>query len=252
MFERVSYLELIYSMWVLDFPRPEIPIYLHDLQVKWDGDTNCNHQNRVSPWEIERVGSSISVPHCLSSSVSKRTKLCFTQGDLDAPILGRFHNMKTATSSESKVSFISHIYLTVCMKCVDGNGRPDSLETECFHRVLQGQELVRSRTHGAACSHSSDTPKCQGSYERRFSDDVWNCKMNDAMSGLRDRNATGFAYQPLGFSESVRFPEVLQGQEMSRVVPSFLGAAFGTRTQNGRIGSFDVQRSAGTQELASV
>ncbi|KAG2618140.1 auxin response factor 14-like isoform X2 [Panicum virgatum] len=167
------------------------------LQVKWDGDTNCNHQNRVSPWEIERVGSSISVPHCLSSSVSKRTKLCFTQGDLDAPILG--------------------------------------------------QELVRSRTHGAACSHSSDTPKCQGSYERRFSDDVWNCKMNDAMSGLRDQNATGFAYQPLGFSESVRFPEVLQGQEMSRAVPSFLGAAFGARIQNGRIGSFDVQRTAGTQ-----
>jgi len=94
MFERVSYLELIYSMWVLDFPRPEIPIYLHDLQVKWDGDTNCNHQNRVSPWEIERVGSSISVPHCLSSSVSKRPKFYFTQGDLDAPILGRFHNMK--------------------------------------------------------------------------------------------------------------------------------------------------------------
>ncbi|RLN27930.1 auxin response factor 14-like [Panicum miliaceum] len=188
------------------------------LQVRWDGDTKGNHQNRVSPWEIERVGSSISVPHCLSSSVSKRTKLCFPQGDLDAPIL-------------------------------DGNGRPDSMETECFHRVLQGQELVRSRTQGAACSHSSDTPICQGSYERRFSADVWNCKMNDAMSGLRHRNATGFAYQPhLGFSESVRFLEVLQGQEMSQAVPSFPGAAFGARTQNGGIGSFDyVQRSAATQ-----
>ncbi|RLN00292.1 auxin response factor 14-like [Panicum miliaceum] len=187
------------------------------LQVKWDGDTKCNHQNRVSPWEIERVGSSISVPHCLSSSVSKRTKLCFPQGDLDAPIL-------------------------------DGNGRPDSMETECFHRVLQGQELVRSRTQGVACSHSSDTPKCQGSYERRSSADVWNCKMNDAMSGLRHRNATGFSYQPLVFSESFRFSEVLQGQEMSRAVPSFPGAAFGARTQNGRIGSFDyVQRSAATQ-----
>ncbi|XP_025807097.1 auxin response factor 14-like isoform X2 [Panicum hallii] len=187
------------------------------LQVKWDGDTKCNHQNRVSPWEIERVGSSISVPHCLSSSVSKRTKLCFPQGDLDAPIL-------------------------------DGNGRPDSMETECFHWVLQGQELVRSRAQGVACSHSSDTPKCQSSYERRFSADVWNCKMNDAMSGLRHRNATGFAYQPLVFGESFRFSEVLQGQEMSRAVPSFPGAAFGARAQNGRIGSFDyVQRSAATQ-----
>ncbi|OEL24648.1 Auxin response factor 14 [Dichanthelium oligosanthes] len=188
------------------------------LLVKWDGDTKCSHQNRVSPWEIERVGSSISVSHCLSSPVSKRTKLCFPQGDLDAPIL-------------------------------DGNGRPDSMETECFHRVLQGQELVRSRTHGVAFSHSSDTPKCQGSYERRFSADAWNCKMNDAMSGLRHRNATGFAYQqPLGFSESVRFSEVLQGQEMSQAVPSFHVAAFDARAQNGRIGSFDyAHRSAATQ-----
>jgi len=66
-------------------------ICLHDLQVKWDGDTKYSHQNRVSPWDIERVGSST---HCISSSVSKRTKLCFPQGDFDAPILGRFHSMK--------------------------------------------------------------------------------------------------------------------------------------------------------------
>jgi len=58
---------------------------------------------------------------------------------------------------------------------------------------------------------------------------------------------SGFTYQSLGFSESIGFSEVLQGQEMSRAVPSFLGAAFGARIQNGRIGSFDVQRTAGTQ-----
>lgn len=71
-----------------------ILICLHDLQVKWDGDTKYNHQNRVSPWDIERIGSSVSVPRCLSSSVSKRTKLSFPQGDLDTPIVGRFHSMK--------------------------------------------------------------------------------------------------------------------------------------------------------------
>ncbi|TKW26358.1 hypothetical protein SEVIR_3G183400v4 [Setaria viridis] len=186
------------------------------LLVKWDDDTKCNHRNRVSPWDIEGISSSISMTNCLSS-VSKRTKLCFPQGDLDAPIL-------------------------------DGNGHPDSMETECFHRVLQGQELVRTRTHGVAWSHSSDTPKCQGSCERRFSADVWNCKMNDAMSGFRHGNANGFAYQPLGFSESVRFSEVLQGQEMSQAVPSFLGAALDARVQNGRIGSFDyVHRSTVSQ-----
>ncbi|KAJ1263654.1 hypothetical protein BS78_09G202200 [Paspalum vaginatum] len=150
------------------------------LLVKWDGDTRCNHQNRVSPWEIERVGSSVSVTHCPPSSVSKRTKLCLPQCSLDTPIL--------------------------------------------------------------------DTPKCQGSYGRRFSADLWNYKMNDAMSGPRRGDATGFAYQPLGFTESVRFSEVLQGQEMSQVAPSFLGAAFEARTQNSRVRSFDyVQRSAATQ-----
>ncbi|KAF8715797.1 hypothetical protein HU200_026749 [Digitaria exilis] len=159
------------------------------LLVKWDGDTKCNHQNRVSPWEIETVGSSISVTR-LQSSVSKRTKLCFPHNNLDAPILG-----------------------------VDGSGRLDSMETDCFHRVLQGQELVRSRTRGVACSPSFDTPRCQGSYE--------------------------------SFSESVRFSEVLQGQEMSQVVPSFFGAAFDSHTQNGRIGSFDyVQRSTAAQGFA--
>nr|CAB3460983.1 unnamed protein product [Digitaria exilis] len=185
------------------------------LLVKWDGDTKCNHQNRVSPWEIETVGSSISVTR-LSSSVSKRTKLCFPQNDLDAQIL-------------------------------DGSGRPDSMETKCFHRVLQGQELVRPRTDGVACSDSFDSPKCQGSYERRFPADAWNSKMSDAMSGFQHRNATGF----LGFSESVRFSEVLQGQEMSQVVPSFVGAAFDSHTQNGRIGSFDsVWRSTAAQGFA--
>nr|CAB3464727.1 unnamed protein product [Digitaria exilis] len=129
----------------------------------------------------------------------------------------------------------------------DGSGRLDSMETDCFHRVLQGQELVRSRTRGVACSPSFDTPRCQGSYERRFPADMWDSKMSDSMSGFQHRNATGF----LGFSESVRFSEVLQGQEMSQVVPSFFGAAFDSHTQNGRIGSFDyVQRSTAAQGFA--
>lgn len=136
------------------------------------------------------------------------------------------------------------------MKYIDGNGRPDSMETERFQRVLQGQELVRSRIHGVPCSHPSDTPRCQGSYGRRLSADMWNCKMNDAMSGPQHRNITGFAYQSLGFSESVKFSEVLQGQEMSQVVPSFTGVAFNNGTQNGRVRSFDVHRSDTTQGYA--
>uniref|UniRef100_A0A0A9G6W1 Auxin response factor n=1 Tax=Arundo donax TaxID=35708 RepID=A0A0A9G6W1_ARUDO len=187
------------------------------LLVKWDGDTNYNHQNRVSPWEIERVGSSISVTHCRSSSVSKRTKLCFPRGNLDTPIL-------------------------------DASGHPDSMETGSFHRVLQGQELMHSRIHGVACSHSSDVTKFQASYGRRVSADVRNCKLNDETSGLRHRNATDLTYQPLGFGESVRFSEVLQGQEMSQVVSSFREAAFDARTQDAGVASSDyVHRSATAQ-----
>jgi hypothetical protein len=82
------------SMLVLSLPQTETVIYLHDSQVKWDDDTKCNHENRVSPWDVKGISSSVSMNHCLSSSVSKRTKLCFPQRELDAPILGRFHNMK--------------------------------------------------------------------------------------------------------------------------------------------------------------
>jgi auxin response factor len=85
----------MYGMWgYLTFLKLEFLICLHDLQIKWDGATKYSHQNRVSPWDIEGVGSSVSVTHRLSSSVSKRTKLCFPPSDLDTPILGRLHSMK--------------------------------------------------------------------------------------------------------------------------------------------------------------
>ncbi|TVU20617.1 hypothetical protein EJB05_36832, partial [Eragrostis curvula] len=179
------------------------------LLVRWDGATNCSHINRVSPWEIERVGGTSSVTHCLSSSSSKRTKLCLPQG---------------------------------------GNRRPDSMATESFHRVLQGQELMCSRTHGVACSHSQDVPKFQTSNHRRFSADMRNCLFSDAESGIQYQKSTEFAYQPLGFSESVRFPEVLQGQEMSRVVPLYHENTSDAYKHNGRVGSSDyVHRTAATQ-----
>ncbi|GJN14923.1 hypothetical protein PR202_gb01800 [Eleusine coracana subsp. coracana] len=186
------------------------------LVVQWDGRTNCNHKNRVSPWEIERIGGTVSVTHCLSSS-SKRTKLCFPQGDLDT-------------------------------SCIDGNGHLDSMPTESFSRVLQGQELMRSRTNGVACPHSPEIPKFQTSDRRRFSADMRNGLFNDAEPGLRHRNSTESTYQPLGFSESVRFSEVLQGQEISRVVPLYHGNTSDACTHNGRVGSSAyVHRPVATQ-----
>ncbi|GJM89061.1 hypothetical protein PR202_ga05657 [Eleusine coracana subsp. coracana] len=186
------------------------------LVIQWDGHTNCNHKNRVSPWEIERIGGTVSVTHCLSSS-SKRTKLCFPESDLDT-------------------------------SCIDGNGHLDSMATESFNRVLQGQELMRSRTNGVSCPHSPDIPKFQTSGRRRFSAEMRNGLFNDAEAGLRHRNSTESPYQPLGFSESVRFSEVLQGQEISRVVPLYHGNTSDACTHNDRVGSSAyVHRPAATR-----
>jgi len=56
------------------------------IQVRWEGVADCNGQDRVSPWEIEIAGGSVSVAHSLSASSSKRTKLC-AQGNLDVPTM---------------------------------------------------------------------------------------------------------------------------------------------------------------------
>ncbi|EMS50168.1 Auxin response factor 14 [Triticum urartu] len=143
------------------------------LQVRWDDGNHCNHQRRVSPWEIERVGGSISVTDCLSASSSKRAKLYFPQGNLDAPV-------------------------------TDGNGYPDSVETGSFHRVLQGQELLMgSRAHGAARSQSPDVAKFRTPDHQRFS--------ANARSYIPQQSPVEFPYHSSGFGESLRFPEKVLG-----------------------------------------
>ncbi|KAL6838551.1 hypothetical protein ACP4OV_031607 [Aristida adscensionis] len=186
------------------------------LLVRWDCNTNCNNENRVSPWEIESTGGRISAAYNLSTCNSKRTKLCFPQGNLDTPFL-------------------------------DGNGRPGSMETESFHRVLQGQELTGTGTHGVACSRSPDVTRFPTTDPRRSCGDVQNRTLNHT-SGFPQQITTEFSYQPLGFSESARFPEVLQGQEMSRVFPSFQRSTFGSHPLNGSVSPSDYgHRSAATQ-----
>uniref|UniRef100_A0ACD5T8J9 Uncharacterized protein n=1 Tax=Avena sativa TaxID=4498 RepID=A0ACD5T8J9_AVESA len=190
------------------------------LLVRWDDSTHCDHQRRVSPWEIERVGAAVSVTDCLSASSSKRTKLYFPQGNLDAPV-------------------------------TDGSGSLGSMETRNFHRVLQGQELLMgSRTHGAARSQSPDVAKFPTPDRRRFSANVRNYMSHGPTSGPPQQH-TEFPYQSFGFGESVRFPEVLQGQEMSQGVPFYHGNTFDARTQNGGVGSFSyVHRSAAPGRLS--
>ncbi|KAK8453676.1 hypothetical protein SEVIR_5G324700v4 [Setaria viridis] len=64
------------------------------LLVRWEDGSECNGQDRVSPWEIEIVGGSVSVAHSLSASSSKRTKLC-PQGNLDVPTMCKLSWHKT-------------------------------------------------------------------------------------------------------------------------------------------------------------
>uniref|UniRef100_A0ACD5VUX2 Uncharacterized protein n=1 Tax=Avena sativa TaxID=4498 RepID=A0ACD5VUX2_AVESA len=175
------------------------------LLVRWEDGTDCNNQHRLSPWEIEIVGCSVSVAQSLPASSSKRTKLC-PQGNLDVPSLY-------------------------------GNGRPDSMVADKLPRVLQGQELMGSGTHRVTCS-----PQPAGATELRRSD-----------GRLPPRNSC-FTYPSVGFGESVRFPQVLQGQEISQTVPLFQGMVSDARSAKGGYGLYNYMRdsSAMSGGLASA
>uniref|UniRef100_A0ACD5VJF4 Uncharacterized protein n=1 Tax=Avena sativa TaxID=4498 RepID=A0ACD5VJF4_AVESA len=165
------------------------------LLVRWEDATDCNSQHRLSPWEIEIVGGSVSVAQSLSASSSKRTKLC-PQGNLDVPSLY-------------------------------GNGRPDSVVADKLPRVLQGQELMSSGTHRVTCS-----PQPAGATELRRSD-----------GRLPPRNSY-FTYPSVGFGESVGFPQVLQGQEISQTVPLFQGMVSGACSAKGGYGLYNYMRDS--------
>uniref|UniRef100_A0A0A9D3G8 Auxin response factor n=1 Tax=Arundo donax TaxID=35708 RepID=A0A0A9D3G8_ARUDO len=159
------------------------------LLVRWEDGTNCNGQDRVSPWEIEVVGS-VSVAHSLSASSSKRTKLC-PQGNLDVPTMW--------------------------------NGCTDSVETGKLPRVLQGQELMGFRTHRVTCApRTAEVAQFQSSDARRLLTNARSCMLSGPTSRLTVQNS-GSTYQSVGFNESIGFSEVLQGQEISRAVPMFQG-----------------------------
>lgn len=130
------------------------------------------------------------------------------------------------------------------IKLVDGNGFPDSVETGNFHRVLQGQELLMgTRTRGAARSQSPDVAKFRTPDHQRFS--------ANARSYMPQQSPAEFPYHSSGFGESLRFPEVLQGQELSQALRFYQGTAFDSRTQHGSAGPFGyAQRSAAPSGLS--
>ncbi|XP_020175130.1 auxin response factor 3 [Aegilops tauschii subsp. strangulata] len=182
------------------------------LLVRWEDGTDCNSQNRLSPWEIEIVGGSVSIAQSLSASSSKRTKLC-PQGNVDVPTLY-------------------------------GNGRPDSVGADKLPRVLQGQELMGSGTHRVTCP-----PQPGGATEFRRSDgtgflaNTRSCMLSGPASRFPPQSPY-FAYQPVGFGESVGFPEVLQGQEVSQTVPLFQGIVSDTCSAKGGYGLYNYMRTS--------
>ncbi|ONM37986.1 Auxin response factor 11 [Zea mays] len=162
------------------------------LLVRWEDGVECNGQDRVSPWEIEIAGGSVSVAHSVSASSSKRTKLC-PQGNLDVPTMW------------------------------NGNGCTDSVETGKFPRVLQGQDLMSFRTrHVPSAPQTVEAAKLQSSGASRFLSNARGCALGGPTSRLAVHNSD-FTYQSVGFNESIGFSEVLQGQEISRAVPMFQG-----------------------------
>jgi auxin response factor len=92
------------------------------------------------------------------------------------------------------------------------------VESAQFHKVLQGQELLGSRTHDSTAAAPAQQCKARNMQyidERSCSSDVSNTI--PGIPRLGDRaplGSPGFPYHCSGFGESQRFQKVLQGQEV--------------------------------------
>ncbi|KAF7030079.1 hypothetical protein CFC21_041693 [Triticum aestivum] len=158
------------------------------LVVRWDDDVECRWPNRVSPWEIELTGS-VSGSH-LSSPHSKRLKPCLPQVNPD---------------------------MLLPTILAGGSVSSDFAESARFHKVLQGQELLGSKTHDGTANSASRASEARNF---QYSDDR-NCSINMSnIPGVPELGARtppenhGFSYHCSGFGESQRFQRVLQGQEV--------------------------------------
>ncbi|WOK91511.1 auxin response factor 15-like isoform X1 [Canna indica] len=186
------------------------------LLVNWDDDVDANRQNRISPWEIELTGSVLGSGSL--STGSKRAKISLPSVNMDFPI-------------------------------PNGNGCLDLRESASFHEVLQGQEFVRFRSPnsiGVAATHLSEIGNRQYS-EGKPCSDANSCMIGESLPGGRVRIPYGnsdFSFNYTGFSESVRFQGVLQGQEVFSKNPPLLGARSDAHARNGVYGTFDGVRTS--------
>ncbi|XP_028194474.1 auxin response factor 4-like isoform X4 [Glycine soja] len=148
------------------------------LMVRWDEDIEINHQDRVSPWEVD---PSASLPP-LSIQSSRRLK------KLRPGLLAAAPNHLTTVGS---------------------SGFMDSEESVRSSKVLQGQE----NTGFMSLYYGCDTVTKQPEFEIRSPSHP-----NLASTGVRKIAAAEFMrVHPssyAGFTETNMFPRVLQGQEI--------------------------------------
>ncbi|XP_009394821.2 auxin response factor 2 [Musa acuminata AAA Group] len=186
------------------------------LLVNWDNDVDANQQKRISPWEIEPIGPVIGSGSSTTAGL-KRAKITLPSVNMDFPI-------------------------------PNGNGCPDLRESASFHEVLQGQEVTRLTPPicvGVAASHFSENSGIKGK-----SADANNSIIGEFIPGSRVRVPHGksdFSFNCTGFSESVGFQKVLQGQEVFSKVPPFLGAGSDAHGRYGVYGLFDGLHAYHTQ-----
>ncbi|XVF47133.1 hypothetical protein PTKIN_Ptkin03bG0084700 [Pterospermum kingtungense] len=147
------------------------------LMVRWDEDIASDHQERVSPWEID---PSVSLPpmSIQSSPRLKKLRTGLHSAAEDTPITG-------------------------------GGGFLDFEESVRSSKVLQGQENVRLVSPLYGC----DTANRPLDFEMQSMAHQSLASTGTGKSNVSEfMRACSTAYT--GFAESNRFPEVLQGQEI--------------------------------------
>ncbi|KAK7302850.1 hypothetical protein RJT34_13747 [Clitoria ternatea] len=174
------------------------------LLVRWD-DIEVSRHNRVSPWEIESSASA-SNSNNLTAGCLKRTRIGFNSTKLEFP-------------------------------SPNGIGTSDFGEPSRFRKVLQGQEILGVTT--PFDSINAQSPRLY---------DMGRCYPGSNCSGITATGnsmrmpphvASDFSCNGTGFTESVRFQKVLQGQEILPSQPYGRALSIDEVRGNGRFGLFD-------------
>ncbi|RZR77764.1 hypothetical protein BHM03_00002936 [Ensete ventricosum] len=176
--------------------------------VRWDDEVDITSDSRVSPWDIEPTGS-VSLSYVPPTTGPKRSKNFHPSDRLDHPIPSKFLVVYRDFISLSRNSSFSHIVISLA-STADGVTYPDLGESARFLEVLQGQEVMGSRTL----------------YEGI---DISNTNIGNNV-GIPVGHSN-FPYK--GFGEFVPHRKVLQGQELYPMVPTFRSTPTNTLPENG-------------------